>query len=92
MMLVLNKARLFDIAELEPGSVGLALSYAMTLTGMFQWGVRQSAEIENMVRRYTQAKCLYVTRSVLLNTVIHDMKCDIGCLLNNGKYRTQSSY
>ncbi|XP_056895808.1 ATP-binding cassette sub-family C member 4-like isoform X2 [Takifugu flavidus] len=35
--------------ELEPGSVGLALSYAMTLTGMFQWGVRQSAEIENMM-------------------------------------------
>lgn len=42
-----------DIAELDPGSVGLALSYAMTLTGMFQWGVRQSAEIENMVRRFT---------------------------------------
>lgn len=35
---------------LEPGAVGLALSYAVTLTGMFQWGVRQSAEIENMVR------------------------------------------
>lgn len=37
-------------AGLEPGAVGLALSYAATLTGMFQWGVRQSAEIENMVR------------------------------------------
>ncbi|XP_037646450.1 multidrug resistance-associated protein 4-like isoform X3 [Sebastes umbrosus] len=34
---------------LEPGGVGLALSYAVTLTGMFQWGVRQSAEIENMM-------------------------------------------
>lgn len=70
-----------DIAELEPGSVGLALSYAMTLTGMFQWGVRQSAEIENMVRLHTLAihvlvslplsakwtKCLYVTGSVPLN-------------------------
>uniref|UniRef100_A0A3Q2Y4J8 Multidrug resistance-associated protein 4 n=1 Tax=Hippocampus comes TaxID=109280 RepID=A0A3Q2Y4J8_HIPCM len=31
------------------GDVGLALSYAVTLTGMFQWGVRQSAEIENMM-------------------------------------------
>lgn len=38
---------------LEPGAVGLALSYALTLTGMFQWGVRQSAEIENMVRTFT---------------------------------------
>ncbi|XP_028248988.1 multidrug resistance-associated protein 4-like [Parambassis ranga] len=34
---------------MEPGAVGLALSYAVTLTGMFQWGVRQSAEIENMM-------------------------------------------
>ncbi|XP_043988335.1 ATP-binding cassette sub-family C member 4-like isoform X1 [Gambusia affinis] len=34
---------------LEPGVVGLALSYAVTLTGMFQWGVRQSAEIENLM-------------------------------------------
>lgn len=37
------------VTGLEPGAVGLALSYAVTLTGMFQWGVRQSAEIENMV-------------------------------------------
>ncbi|XP_055086827.1 ATP-binding cassette sub-family C member 4-like isoform X3 [Periophthalmus magnuspinnatus] len=34
---------------LNAGAVGLALSYAVTLTGMFQWGVRQSAEIENMM-------------------------------------------
>ncbi|XP_019738045.1 multidrug resistance-associated protein 4-like isoform X2 [Hippocampus comes] len=35
--------------DMDPGAVGLALSYAVTLTGMFQWGVRQSAEIENMM-------------------------------------------
>uniref|UniRef100_A0A4W3I4P9 Multidrug resistance-associated protein 4 n=1 Tax=Callorhinchus milii TaxID=7868 RepID=A0A4W3I4P9_CALMI len=29
--------------------VGLALSYAITLMGMFQWGVRQSAEVENLM-------------------------------------------
>ncbi len=46
------------IPGLEPGAVGLALSYAMTLTGMFQWGVRQSAEIENMVRRCTTLNCI----------------------------------
>ncbi|XP_055361141.1 ATP-binding cassette sub-family C member 4-like isoform X11 [Betta splendens] len=34
---------------LQPGAVGLTLSYAVTLTDMFQWGVRQSAEIENMM-------------------------------------------
>uniref|UniRef100_A0A1A7XAW0 Multidrug resistance-associated protein 4 n=2 Tax=Nothobranchiidae TaxID=405002 RepID=A0A1A7XAW0_9TELE len=35
--------------QLDAGSVGLALSYAVTLMGMFQWGVRQSAEVENMM-------------------------------------------
>ncbi|XP_053420094.1 ATP-binding cassette sub-family C member 4 isoform X2 [Nycticebus coucang] len=34
---------------LDAGQVGLVLSYALTLTGMFQWGVRQSAELENMM-------------------------------------------
>ncbi|CAG0884511.1 unnamed protein product [Darwinula stevensoni] len=31
------------------GDVGLAISSAMMLTGMFQWGVRQSAELENQM-------------------------------------------
>uniref|UniRef100_A0A8C5BKD1 Multidrug resistance-associated protein 4-like n=1 Tax=Gadus morhua TaxID=8049 RepID=A0A8C5BKD1_GADMO len=35
--------------DMEPGAVGLVLSYALTLIGMFQWGVRQSAEVENMM-------------------------------------------
>uniref|UniRef100_A0AAX7SQL5 Cystic fibrosis transmembrane conductance regulator n=1 Tax=Astatotilapia calliptera TaxID=8154 RepID=A0AAX7SQL5_ASTCA len=34
---------------LDAGAVGLALSYSVTLMGMFQWGVRQSAEVENMM-------------------------------------------
>ncbi|XP_012660474.1 multidrug resistance-associated protein 4 [Otolemur garnettii] len=34
---------------LDAGQVGLVLSYALTLMGMFQWGVRQSAELENMM-------------------------------------------
>lgn len=38
------------LAGMKAGDVGLALSYAVTLMGMFQWGVRQSAEVENMVR------------------------------------------
>ena len=31
------------------GKVGLAISSAMMMTGMFQWGVRQSAELENQM-------------------------------------------
>uniref|UniRef100_A0AAA9S4U5 ATP binding cassette subfamily C member 4 n=1 Tax=Bos taurus TaxID=9913 RepID=A0AAA9S4U5_BOVIN len=34
---------------LDLGQVGLVLSLTLTLTGMFQWCVRQSAEIENMM-------------------------------------------
>uniref|UniRef100_A0A672S3R3 Cystic fibrosis transmembrane conductance regulator n=1 Tax=Sinocyclocheilus grahami TaxID=75366 RepID=A0A672S3R3_SINGR len=35
--------------SMKAGDVGLALSYAVTLMGMFQWGVRQSAEVENLM-------------------------------------------
>ncbi|XP_037617466.1 multidrug resistance-associated protein 4-like isoform X2 [Sebastes umbrosus] len=35
--------------QMDAGSVGLALSYSVTLMGMFQWGVRQSAEVENLM-------------------------------------------
>ncbi|CAG2110822.1 unnamed protein product, partial [Medioppia subpectinata] len=37
------------IAYLESGSAGLALTMALGLTGMTQWGVRQSAELENQM-------------------------------------------
>lgn len=32
-----------------PSEVGLTISYAITLSGMFQWGVRQSAELESQM-------------------------------------------
>lgn len=62
-----------DMAELDPGSVGLALSYAMTLTGMFQWGVRQSAEIENMVSPFPLG--------LLLNILLIYWKCSSSNLI-----------
>ncbi|XP_041637494.1 ATP-binding cassette sub-family C member 4-like [Cheilinus undulatus] len=34
---------------LDAGEVGLVLSYAVTLVGNFQWMMRQSAEVENMM-------------------------------------------
>ncbi|OCT92610.1 hypothetical protein XELAEV_18015666mg [Xenopus laevis] len=46
--------------NLDAGQVGLALSYGITIMGTFQWGVRQSAEVENLmisverVMEYTQ--------------------------------------
>ncbi|KAM9609979.1 ATP-binding cassette sub-family C member 4 isoform 4-T4 [Trichechus inunguis] len=38
-----------ESTTLDAGQVGLSLSYALTLMGMFQWCVRQSAEVENMM-------------------------------------------
>ncbi|XP_069746450.1 ATP-binding cassette sub-family C member 4 isoform X3 [Narcine bancroftii] len=35
--------------QVDAGQVGLALTYSVTLMGMFQWGVRQSAEVENLM-------------------------------------------
>ncbi|XP_020629411.1 multidrug resistance-associated protein 4-like isoform X2 [Orbicella faveolata] len=35
--------------EMDAGIVGLCLSYAVLLTGQFQWCVRQSAEVENQM-------------------------------------------
>lgn len=40
---------LLPVSVVDAGQVGLVLSYALTLMGMFQWCVRQSAEVENMV-------------------------------------------
>ncbi|KAB0345164.1 hypothetical protein FD754_022090 [Muntiacus muntjak] len=37
------------VETLTPGQVGLVLSLTLTLTGMFQWCVRQSAEVENVM-------------------------------------------
>ena len=37
-------------AGLDPSLVGLSLAYIITLIGMFQYCVRVSAEVENLVR------------------------------------------
>ncbi|KAJ8954555.1 hypothetical protein NQ318_000789 [Aromia moschata] len=40
---------LFIESEIFGGNVGLALTQAMGLTGMFQWGMRQWSELENQM-------------------------------------------
>ena len=37
------------LLDLGAGDVGLALSYAISIVGIFQWGVRQSAIVETLV-------------------------------------------
>ena len=38
-----------SVTVMNGGLVGLSLTYAIGLMGLFQWGVRQSAEVENQV-------------------------------------------
>jgi ATP-binding cassette subfamily C (CFTR/MRP) protein 4 len=40
---------LFIGSDVFGGNVGLAITQAIGLTGMFQWGMRQSAELENQM-------------------------------------------
>ncbi|XP_053240553.1 ATP-binding cassette sub-family C member 4 isoform X3 [Podarcis raffonei] len=48
-VVVVAFASLLLAHTLDAGQVGLALSYSITLMGTFQWGVRQSAEVENLM-------------------------------------------
>lgn len=38
-----------DEDKIPGGKVGLAITQSIGLTGMFQWGMRQSAELENQM-------------------------------------------
>ena len=46
-----NSRRVVSVypVAMNAGLVGLSITYTMTLMGLFQWGVRQSAEVENQV-------------------------------------------
>ncbi|XP_012625198.2 ATP-binding cassette sub-family C member 4 isoform X2 [Microcebus murinus] len=48
-VIVVSFGTLILAQSLDAGQVGLALSYSLTIMGMFQWCVRQSAEVENMM-------------------------------------------
>jgi ATP-binding cassette subfamily C (CFTR/MRP) protein 4 len=37
------------LADQYGGNVGLAVTQAVTLTGLIQWGIRQSAELETQM-------------------------------------------
>jgi ATP-binding cassette subfamily C (CFTR/MRP) protein 4 len=37
------------LADQYGGNVGLAITQAITLTGLLQWGIRQSAELETQM-------------------------------------------
>jgi len=40
-----------NFIEVDPRLAGLSISYVMTLPGMFQWCIRQTAEVSNLVSK-----------------------------------------
>ena len=50
-MFIRDHAFSIFVLVMSAGVVGLTLTYAKMLTGGFQWCVRQSAEVENLVCR-----------------------------------------
>ncbi|DAA23778.1 TPA: ATP-binding cassette protein C4-like [Bos taurus] len=48
-VIVVAFGALILVETLDLGQVGLVLSLTLTLMGMFQWCIRQSAEVENMM-------------------------------------------
>ena len=50
-MFIRDHAFSIFVPGMSAGVVGLTLTYAKMLTGGFQWCVRQSAEVENLVCR-----------------------------------------
>lgn len=38
-----------NVMDIQPGLLGAALTYVIQLGGLFQWAVRQSAEVENQI-------------------------------------------
>ena len=65
LLLTIDAACIY-LTELNPGLVGLALAYSVSLAGRLQYCVRLSAEIENLVRSipnvhyYSTVKLVYI--------------------------------
>ena len=67
LLLLLPSLLFLSLTELNAGLVGLGLTYTVSLAGMFQYSVRQSAEVENTVRsRSSQLGCIL---NILLQSV-----------------------
>ncbi|XP_039258783.2 ATP-binding cassette sub-family C member 4-like isoform X1 [Styela clava] len=48
-----------SLLNLNPGEIGLVLTYTASLISVFQWGVRQSAEVENLMTSVERVQQYY---------------------------------
>lgn len=81
-----------DILDMDGSSVGLAITQSISLTGIFQWGMRQSAEMENQmtsverVMEYTKLPQESSLRSVRIHL------CYICTLANRYSFGDHTKY
>ena len=57
------------LSGLDPALLGLALTYAVTLSGLLQYTVRQSAEVENLVSDIVVSSLFFFLLRIRLHVV-----------------------
>lgn len=61
-------------SDMFGGSVGLAITQAISLTGTFQWGLRQSAELVNQM---TSVERVLEFTEVEKEPILEDIDCTL---------------
>jgi hypothetical protein len=89
------------IVENTGGNVGLAITQAIGLTGMLQWGMRQSAELENQmtsverILEFTnieQEPPLTSPQGEIKIIVLSSVLCPLTVLCNTSRSRTRRDF
>ena len=55
--------------NLTPGKVGLVLVYLFQILSHFQWSIRQSAEVENLVTRFSFLRFTYKNKCFKIDDI-----------------------
>jgi len=57
--------------NIDAGEVGLTVTYSMMLMGLFQWMIRQSTEVENLMTSVERVSIILSS----VTTITHPMFC-----------------
>ena len=72
---------LFMNKDIDPGLIGISISYVMMLPGMFQWSMRQTAEVSNIVsNNFISCNFTYFQRDAFLAIRAKQTETKLGLL------------